>query len=61
MKVRFKKPFENTADIYMNAENVTDNQTKLKWGMKGRNPYPMNFMNLYIDNMLGQDLQTSLF
>jgi hypothetical protein len=39
---------------------VSDHETLLKWGMSGRTPYPMNLMNLFIDGMLGKDLEESL-
>ena len=60
MEVRFEKPFKNTANVYMSTDAVADNQTKVKWGMAGKNPYPINLMNLFIPSMLGKDLQTSL-
>ena len=28
--------------------------------MVGKNPYPMNFMNLFLDKLLGKDIETSL-
>ncbi len=28
--------------------------------MNGKNNYPLNFMNLFMNNMLGKDLETSL-
>ncbi len=60
LEVRFEKPFKNTAAVYMTTEALGENQTRVKWGMKGKNPYPMNLMNLFIPNMLGKDLQISL-
>jgi Polyketide cyclase / dehydrase and lipid transport len=60
IEVRFKKPFENTADTFMRTESVAGNKTRVTWGMKGRNPYPMNLMNLFMDNLLGKDIVTSL-
>jgi uncharacterized membrane protein len=60
MELRFKKPFENTATAYMATESVSESQTKVKWQMAGKSPYPMNFMNLFMDKLLGKDLQSSL-
>ena len=60
IEVRFKKPFEGIATTPIETEAIFENQTKVKWGMNGKNNYPMNFMNLFMDNMLGSDLQTSL-
>ena len=59
-ELRFKKPFEGIANTQFTTEAVTETQTKVKWGMQGKSPYPMNFMNLFMDGMLGSDLETSL-
>ena len=59
-EVRFEKPMKGIANVYMITQDVANNQTKVKWGMTGKNSYPMNFMNLFIPSMLGKDLQTSL-
>jgi len=60
VEVRFKKPFEGIANVHFITEPVSQDQTRVKWGMKGKSNYPMNFMNLFIDNMLGDDLEISL-
>jgi len=59
-EVRFEKPFAGVAEIYMTTKSTTDNQTKLTWVFNGRNNYPMNFMNLFMDQFLGKDMQKSL-
>ena len=60
VEVRFEKPFEGIATAPIITEAVSENQTKVKWGMKGKSSYPMNFMNLFMDNMLGKDIEVSL-
>ena len=60
VEIRFIKPFEGVATAPIITETVSENQTKVKWGLKGKSNYPMNFMNLFMDNMLGKDLETSL-
>ena len=60
VEVRFEKPFEGIATAPIITEAVAENQTKVKWGMKGKSTYPMNFMNLFMDGMLGKDLEISL-
>lgn len=60
IEIRFEKPFESKGDVHMITEEVSPTQTKVKWGMQGRNKYPMNFMNLFMDNLLGRDLNTGL-
>lgn len=59
-EVRFEKPMKGTANVYMTTEAIADNQTKVKWGMNGKNSYPLNLMNLFVPSILGGDLQTSL-
>lgn len=59
-EVRFIKPMEGIAHVTMLTEPTGANQTKVSWGMTGQNKYPMNFMNLFIGNMLGKDLDVSL-
>lgn len=60
LELRFIKPFESIANTQFTTESVAENQTKVSWKMEGQNPYPFNFMNLFMDNMLGKDLETSL-
>lgn len=58
--LHFIKPFEGKANAWITTESVSGNQTKIKWGMHGRSPYPLNIMNLFVPGVLGKDLQTSL-
>lgn len=60
IEIRFEKPFAGVANTYMTTEPVAGNQTKVKWRMEGKSNYPMNFMNLFMDKMLGKDIETSL-
>jgi uncharacterized membrane protein len=60
--LRFKKPMEDTAVGFMSTENISGNQTKVKWGINGIIPYPMNIMlpMMKMDKMIGNDLQKGL-
>ncbi|MFG4003237.1 SRPBCC family protein [Flavobacterium aquidurense] len=60
--LRFKKPMEDTAVGFMSTETVEGNQTKVKWGINGVIPYPMNIMMpmMKMDQMIGNDLQKGL-
>jgi hypothetical protein len=60
MEVRFIKPFEGMANVHMITDSLSANQTKVTWGMEGKSAYPMNVMNLFIDKMLGKDMDSSL-
>lgn len=60
--LRFKKPMEDTAVGFMSTEPLSQNQTKVKWGISGVIPYPTNIMlpMLKMDQMIGNDLQKGL-
>ncbi len=60
LEVRFEKPFEGKGIVHMTTESVSNDQTVVRWGMRGRNKYPMNLTNLFVPEMLGKDLQESL-
>jgi hypothetical protein len=56
----FIEPMESNADAWIVTEPVSDRQTKIKWGMHGRSPYPLNLVNLFVPSILGKDLDASL-
>ena len=60
VEVRFERPFKSTAKTPFKTVSVSENQTKVIWGMDGNNKYPMNLMNPIIDKLLGKDLEISL-
>ncbi|MGZ3871364.1 MAG: SRPBCC family protein [Mucilaginibacter sp.] len=59
-ELRFERPFKNVASTFMETVPVSGNQTNVNWGMNGKNRYPFNLMNLFIPDMLGKDIDTSL-
>jgi uncharacterized protein YndB with AHSA1/START domain len=60
IEVRFEKPMQGVSQTPIVTQALSANQTKVTWGIKGVNKYPMNFMNLFMDKMLGKDVETSL-
>jgi hypothetical protein len=60
-EIRFLKPFESTSPSYIITENA-DAGTKVKWGISGHMPYPMNLMLLFMDmeESIRNDLLTGL-
>ena len=60
VEVRFERPFKSTAKTPFTTVAVSENQTKIIWGMDGNSNYPMNLMNPFMDGLLGKDLETSL-
>ena len=61
-KLHFIKPFEGFADAYMGTDSVSDNQTKVSWGMSSTMKYPMNIMLLFMnmEKMIGDDFAIGL-
>lgn len=59
-EVRFEKPMQGVAYATMKTTAISAVQTKVDWKMKGSNAYPCNFMNLFVDGMLGKDMEKSL-
>lgn len=62
VEIRFVKPFEGIAQAPFSTTAISDNQTKVSWGMTSAMKYPMNIMLLLIsiEKMLGKDLEISL-
>lgn len=58
--LHFVKPMESNANAWMITEAISDQQTKIKWGMHGRSPYPLNLVNIFVPSILGKDLDASL-
>ncbi|WP_166923867.1 SRPBCC family protein [Flavobacterium poyangense] len=60
--LRFKEPMNDTAVGFMSTESLAADQTKVKWGINGVIPYPMNIMLPFMkmDQMIGNDLQKGL-
>ncbi|HEY3372317.1 MAG TPA: SRPBCC family protein [Prolixibacteraceae bacterium] len=61
-ELHFIEPFESTDYAYMTTDAVSDNQTKVKWGFRGKMKYPMNLMMLTMDleKQLAPDLEMGL-
>jgi len=62
LELRFKKPMENNGEAYFVTETVGENQTKVRWGMKGESKFPMNVVCLVINmkGMLAKDFDEGL-
>ena len=61
-ELRFFEPFESTSYAYMSLESVSENQTRVTWGMFGTFSRPMNIMLLFFDleDAIGSDYETGL-
>lgn len=60
VELRFKEPFEGTNYATNTFTSAGDNQTKVTTTFTGKSTYPMNFMNLFMDMMLGKDMEKNL-
>ena len=58
--MRFEKPFKSVATTPFSTEKISENQTKVTWTMNSRMNYPLNFMLIFMENVLKKDMQTSL-
>ncbi|MEB8329420.1 SRPBCC family protein [Flavobacteriaceae bacterium KMM 6897] len=61
-ELRFMKPFKSTSDCYLIAEEISPKGTKVIWGFKGENAFPMTIMALFMnmDKMVGKDFEEGL-
>jgi hypothetical protein len=61
-ELRFKKPFESTAQAFMILEETSPTSTKVKWGFTGNMPKPMNLMLVFMnmDKEVGKDFDEGL-
>ena len=60
IEVRFERPFKSTARTPITMERISEHQTKVMWGMEGRNKYPLNLMHALIAGILEKDMDQSL-
>lgn len=59
-ELRFIKPWKSTGNAYLITEACDEHNTKVKWGIYGENNYPGNIMNLFMNKLIGNDLDISL-
>lgn len=43
-EIRFLIPFKATNQVYLITESVSKNETRVKWGMSGKMPFPLNII-----------------
>jgi DoxX-like family/Polyketide cyclase / dehydrase and lipid transport len=61
-ELRFTKPFAATNQVYFAAEPVGQSQTRVRWGMSGKCPFPMNLLGLIFNSekMIGREFDWGL-
>jgi len=60
VEIRFKKPFEATNHALTTVTDSANGQTKVTSLFYGRSKFPMNFMNLFMDKLVGKDMHQNL-
>lgn len=61
-ELRFMKPWKSISDCYFTTEDADAGKTKVTWGFKGKNKFPMSIMMLFMsmDKMVGKDFEEGL-
>ena len=60
VEIRFKKPFEATNYAHNAVTSAGDGQTKVTLIFSGSSKFPMNIMNLFMEKLVGRDMQQNL-
>ena len=58
--MRFIRPFKDILNTPITTIAISPETTRVKWESIGISKYPLNFMNLFMDKMLGDDMHKSL-
>ena len=61
-KLRFFEPFESEADVYMITDSLSENRTRVIWGLESSMNRPMNLMLLFVnmEEAIGNDYDEGL-
>ena len=59
-EIRFEKPMKDIAKSFMRTDSIAPDQTLVKWQISGHMNYPFNIIGLFMDKMIGGDLETGL-
>jgi hypothetical protein len=59
-EIRFKKPFEATSYALTTVTEAGGGQARISSVFSGKQKYPMNIMCLFMDKMVGKDMQKNL-
>lgn len=59
-EIRFVRPFQGIAYVTIATDSISAQETRIRWIMEGRAPYPINITNLFTGKILHADMQLSL-
>lgn len=60
VKIRFEKPFKAINYAMNEVSTTADGRTLVTQTFTGVSKFPMNIVNLFMDKLIGKDMQTSL-
>jgi len=60
MEIRFVKPMVTSANIILETQSLSDDQTKLTWSNAGTLTYPVNMFVPMMEKMLPKGMDESL-
>lgn len=60
VEIRFKKPFEGTNYATTTVSTTANGKTRVSNVFTGQSKYPMNIMNLFMNKLVGKDMQQNL-
>jgi uncharacterized protein YndB with AHSA1/START domain len=60
VEIRFEKPFKATNRAVNKLTSTADGNTLMTQTFLGKSKFPMNIMNLFMDKLVGKDMQTNL-
>jgi hypothetical protein len=60
VEIRFKKPFEAINYAHTTVTAISTAQTKVSNLFYGKSKFPMNVMNLFMDKLVGKDMQQNM-
>lgn len=60
VEIRFKKPFEGTNWATTIVTAINGSQTSVSNVFTGKSKFPMNIMNLFMEKLVGKDMQQNL-
>lgn len=60
VEIRFKKPFEGTNWATTTVTAINGSQTSVSNVFSGKSKFPMNIMNLFMEKLVGRDMQQNL-
>jgi len=61
-ELRFMKPYTATNQGYFAAESIGSTQTRVRWGISGKYPFPMNLFGLIFNSekIIGKEFDWGL-